>query len=98
MRVTFKIFKIQVAMKKPKHLSMLTDAQFAGLQTGFDRFQFGFAEPGETWEGDGIKLKFVGNFKRKKDAVGKVAELGVKVNPYLNGKLKIGWVVWQTIP
>lgn len=74
-------------------------------QTGFARFQFGFADVGEVFasESTGQTFRFVGNFKRRKDAVAArdaAAPDGFsrKCNGYLNGKFSRGWVVWESTP
>ena len=67
------------------------------LKVGFNRFRFGFAEPGETMQSLGslMVIEMVGNFSRKKDAEAAAASSGGKINPYLHGKLKRGWSVFK---
>jgi hypothetical protein len=69
---------------------------------GFNRFSFGFAEPGERFidPDNGLTLCMIGNFNRKKDAVAAQLQAvtehkaSAEVTPYLFGKLKRGWSVY----
>lgn len=83
-------------VKQAKYLSHLTEEQFGRLTAGFNRFRFGFAEPGERLD----NCEFVGNFAKRKDA--HAAALGpgasARINPYLSGRLKQGWAVWKVLP
>lgn len=72
-------------------METMTDSR---LTTGFNRFRFGFAKPGEVFEGDGFRLVFVGDFGRKKDAHAAATD-GAQIHPYLNGNRKTGWAVWR---
>lgn len=76
----------------PKHLRGMDPESLRRLQSGFNRFRFGFAEPGEKLISphNGNTFTFVGNFLRKKDA----DATGVTVNPYLFGKFARGWSAW----
>jgi hypothetical protein len=67
------------------------------ITKGFSRFRFGFAEPGETYVSpfNGSKITMVGNYRRKKDAENAAALQGLKVHPYLYGKLPRGWSVYK---
>lgn len=85
-------------MKKPKHLSHYSDDQFKDSFAGSVGFLFGFAEPGATSRGNGYHFKFIGNYARKKDAKQMAEQSGGYVCPYLNGKLKRGWVVLVDLP
>ena len=80
--------------KLPKHLREMDPENLAKLQTGFARFRFGFAEPGEIQNG----AEFVGNFGRKKDAVTAREACDGTMNPYLHGRLATGWSVWKKAP
>ena len=81
----------------PKHLRSLDPASLAALRTGFSRFRFGFASPGEilTSRHNGNRFEFIGNFSRMKDANAAAATHGAKVNPYLFGRLARGWSVYR---
>ena len=63
------------------------------LSEGENRFFFGFAEPGEV-QG---QREFIGNYRLKRDAVEASHQHGGMVVPYINGRLRRGWVVWRTI-
>ena len=75
----------------PKHLRDMDNETRAALQTGYNRFRLGFADPGERLAG----AVFVGNYRRKKDAVAARDDCGGHLNPYLHGKLLRGWAVWK---
>lgn len=81
-------------MNKPKHLS--DECWKHIVDSKYNQFCFGFAEAGEILEIHGINYKFVGNFGQKKDATALKSETCC-VHPYLYGKLKIGWVVWERV-
>lgn len=81
-------------MKKrlPKHLRALTSEALTRMQTGFARFRYGFAEPGERI----FNAIYVGNFSKKKDADAAAKEHPFpRINAYLNGALARGWSVWR---
>ena len=75
---------------------MNTEPNPALLQ-GFNRFRFGFAQPGEThqFEGATDRIEFVGNFRRRRDAIAAAPTAQHRISPYLYGKLKRGWAVWR---
>lgn len=85
-------------MKKPKHLSHYSDEQFTDYFSGSNKLLFGFAEPGEVVRGNGYHFKLIGNYARKKDAKQMAEQSGGYVRAYLNGKLKVGWVVLKDLP
>lgn len=72
----------------PRHCRMCI---IAIKQTGF----IGYYEAGETYPRDGSLI--IGNFRRKKWAEAKVAEMphGRWIEPYLYGKYRDGWVVCE---
>lgn len=81
-------------MIKPKHLS--DECWKHIVDNKYNHFCFGFAEVGEILDINGTSYKFLGNFSRKKDAMALSSEARC-VKPYLYGKLKVGWVVWERI-
>lgn len=74
----------------PKHLREMDAHTLEQLQRGYNRFRFGFADPGEIHDG----ARFVGNYSTRREARAAAEETGGKVNPYLSGRFARGWAVW----
>lgn len=80
--------------KLPKHLRSVAPVVLARMTTGFARFRYGFADPGERI----ADMVFIGNFARRKDAEAAALSYGsAHINSYLFGALLRGWTVWRKV-
>lgn len=84
-------------MKKPNHIAPENWEILIRPENEWHRFALGFAEPGQKTK-DG-KIEFIGNYSVKKLADFMANENSLyKVHPYINGKLRRGWVVLCHFP